>query len=149
MSSTPLLFRILNPIMKGLLKSPFHSAVSDRIMIITFTGKKSGKLYSTPVTYYQEDGTVVCFTHGRWWKNLQGGADVKLRVRGQDVAGRAEAVPDDEELKTECLGKMIKAAPGDARFYDVSFDESGEPNAGDIQRAAADAVMIRIALGQA
>jgi hypothetical protein len=41
-------------------------------MIITFTGKKSGKQYATPVSYFQENGSIVCFTHGHWWKNLRG-----------------------------------------------------------------------------
>ena len=72
---------------------------------------------------------------------------MKLRVRGQDVTGRAEAAPDNEELKTEYLGKMIKAAPGDARFYNVSFDESGEPNADEVQRAAAECPITAIRPG--
>jgi deazaflavin-dependent oxidoreductase (nitroreductase family) len=149
MSSTPFFFKILNPVMKGLLRSPFHSAVSDRIMIIGFTGKKSGKRYATPVSYYRENGTVYCFTHGRWWQNLQDGADVRLRVAGEDLTGRAETVTDDEELKSEYLAKMMRAVPSDARYYNISFDGSGEPNAADVEKAAAEAVMIRIALKKA
>ena len=73
MSSTPFVFRLLNPVMKGVLKSPIHAMVSEQIMIISFTGRKSGQSYSTPVSYYQENANVICFTHAGWWKNLVGG----------------------------------------------------------------------------
>jgi hypothetical protein len=43
MSSTPILFKVLNPLMMTLLKSPLHKWVSDGILIITFKGIKSGK----------------------------------------------------------------------------------------------------------
>ena len=82
MSSTPMFFRILNPVMKTILNSPLHRLVSDKIMVITFTGIKSGKEYSTPVSYFMDDGTAYCFTHGKWWKNLVAGANVKLKLKG-------------------------------------------------------------------
>ncbi len=146
MSSTPILFRIVNPLMKALLKSPVHSLVSANIMIITFDGRKSGKRYSTPVSYFQENGVVYSFTHGKWWRNLEDGAQVELRIRGKDMQGHAEAIPADNELKAEYLNKMIKAIPNDARFYGISFDERGEPNADEVRRAVVDAVMIKTSL---
>jgi deazaflavin-dependent oxidoreductase (nitroreductase family) len=146
MSSTPILFRIVNPLMKAALKSPIHPLVSANIMIITFSGRKSGKRYSTPVSYFQENGAVYCFTHGKWWRNLEGGAKVELRIRGKDYQGHAEAISAHDDLKSECLSKMLKAIPGDARFYGVSFDERGEPNVDEVRRAVVDAVMIKTSL---
>lgn len=146
MSSTPMFFRILNPIMKAMLKSPLHSSVSGRIMIITFKGRKSGKEYSTPVSYFKENGKVYCFTHGSWWRNIKDGAQVKVRILGKDHQGLAETVSEDAELKSTYLAKMLKAIPSDARYYGVTLDANGDPNIEEVNRAVADIVMIRTSL---
>lgn len=144
MSSTPFLFRVLNPIMKAILGSPFHAMVSKQIMVITFNGKRSGKAYSTPVSYYRENGEVICFTHGSWWKNIGSGAEVMLKIAGRDLRGYAVAIADDVDLKAAYLQKMLKAVPFDAQFYKVKLDERGEPDEEDVRKGAEDAVMVRI-----
>ncbi len=146
MGCMELLFKIINPVMKLILRSPLHSMISKRIMIITFTGRKSGREYSTPVSYFREGDRVVCFTHGPWWRNIGGGSEVKLRILGEDHTGHAVAITDDVERKVENLTKMLKAVPSDAGFYSVKFDAIGEPRREDIQLAVKDAVMISIQL---
>ena len=79
----------LNPLIITILRSPLHPMMSKAIMLITFTGRKSGKRYTTPVSYSRQGETVYVFTHGTWWKNLRGGAPVSLRLRGQDRNGFA------------------------------------------------------------
>lgn len=146
MSSTPMLFKILNPIMKTILRSPLHKMISGQIMIITFKGRKSGKEYSTPISYFREHDKVYAFTHSKWWKNLIGGAQVKLRIQGQDLLGQAEPVADDVTQIADVLAKMLVVVPSDARFYNVTFDSDGQPNPAEVQKAAADAIMIQITL---
>lgn len=142
MSSTPLMFRILNPMMEGLLKSPFHAALSGKIMVFSFTGRKSGRQYTTPVSYCFENGTVYCFTHANWWRNLEGGAPVQLRIRGRLLHGRAEPVVDDVERKTAGLKQLLTAVPWDAGFYGVHKDGEGALNEEDLRRGAEKATMI-------
>jgi hypothetical protein len=132
--------------MKGILKSPFHQVVSGQIMIITFQGAKSGKIYATPVSYSREDERVTCFTHARWWKNFTNAAEVKLRIQGQDLAGYAEAISDDPERIAAGLHKHLLAVPNDARYYGVTLDADGQPEIEQVRRAAAEAVMIQISL---
>ena len=146
MSSTPMTFRILNPIMKSILKSPFHKMMSGQIMIITFQGAKSGKEYATPVSYSMENETVHCFTHATWWKNFTSKPEVKLRIQGQDFEGSAKAIKGDQERIAAGLEKQLKAVPFDANFYNVSMDEDGQPNKDDVKAAAAECVMVQISL---
>jgi len=146
MSTTPIMFRILNPIMKAILKSPFHKAVSGQIMIINFQGAKSGKEYSTPVSYSRENGTVNAFTHANWWKNFTNGAEVKLRLEGQNVSGYATAISADPERITTALYQHIVAVPNDARFYGVTLDAEGQPNMDQVKAAASDTAMVQIKL---
>jgi deazaflavin-dependent oxidoreductase (nitroreductase family) len=61
--------------------------VSKSVLLITFTGRKSGKTYTTPVDYSQEGDQVTIFTHAAWWKNLRGWAPVTLRIRGRELQG--------------------------------------------------------------
>jgi deazaflavin-dependent oxidoreductase (nitroreductase family) len=136
----------LNRVMKFILRSPFHSPVSRTIMLITFTGRKSGRTYTTPVSYLRENGVVTLFTHGVWWKNLIGGAPVTLRIQGKNLQGTAEPVTDDQEAKAESLLAMLRHNPRDAPYYGVTFDENGQPNPDELARGARDAVMVRIQL---
>ena len=146
MSSTPFIFRVLNPIMKGMLGSPFHSVISKQIMIITFTGRKSGQIYSTPVSYYQEDGSVYCFTHAGWWKNFDGGAEVHTLIRGQEFTGTAVSIRDNPEKMIGGLNKLLTAVPNDARYYDVKIDQMGNLDPGDLEQAVKGATMIEISI---
>ena len=142
------IYRILNPIVKGVLRSPIHHFVSHQMMVITFTGRKTGRVYSTPVSYYQEGNHVYCFTHADWWKNLDGGSEVKLHIRGREVLGEAMPILDNRERKKVSLGKFLTAVPSDAQFFSVKIDAQGNPDADDLERAVDDATMIEIHIDQ-
>ena len=131
--------------MKFILRSPMHSMVSKTVLLITFTGRKSGKIYTTPVDYSQDGNHVYVFTHASWWKNLRGGAPVTLRLRGQDVLGLAEAV-DEKSAVAAGLAQHLRKVPSDGKYYGVTFDEGGNPRAEQVEKAAQTAVMIRIEL---
>ena len=49
MSDTPSIPPIVNKTMKLILRSPMHGVVSKSMLLISFTGRKSGKTYTTPV----------------------------------------------------------------------------------------------------
>jgi len=132
--------------MKLILRSPVHGMVSKSIMLITFSGRKSGKTYSTPVSYSQDGELVYVFTHGEWWKNLRGGAPVTLRIKGRDLQGLPEPVAEDKQAVAAALAAHLVRVPSDARFYGVTFDDQKKPNAEEVEKAAQDAVMIRIRL---
>jgi hypothetical protein len=146
MSSTSLTFKILNPVMKMILKSSVHKVVSDGILIITFKGIKTGKEYSTPISYFMENGTIYCFTHAQWWRNLADGAEVKVRLKGQDTVGFAQAEAEDIAQKASVMRKMVIAKPQEAGFYNVTFDSDGNPVEEEVIRGAEEAVLIRISL---
>lgn len=146
MSSKINIFFFLNPVMKTILKSPLHSMISDKIMIISFVGVKSGKTYSTPVSYYQEDGLVFCFTHAAWWKNLVGGAKVNLVIRRKKFTGIATPITGDRDEKIVGLGKLLTAVPNDAVFYKVRVDDEGNLNQEDLAQAVDNATMIEVRL---
>ena len=138
--------KFLNLIMKLILRSPLHAMLSKSIMVITFTGRKSGRTYSTPVSYARRGGEVLMFTNGAWWKNTRGGARVSLRIRGQELAGTAQPEAEDRAAIAAGLTDFFRTVPGDARFYKITIGADGIPDAGQVAEAAKKVVMIRIRL---
>ena len=138
---------MLNKAMKFVLRSPLHGIISKNLLLISFTGCRSGKKYTTPVSYFMKNNEVIVFTHANWWKNLRGGAPVQLRFRGKDRKGMAEPVNEDKSAIAIELAQLLKQSPFDSKFYDVTFDKQGNPNQAEVDRAVQTVTMIRILLG--
>ena len=82
-----------------LLRSPLHPLVSSRIALITVTGRRSSKSYTFPVGY-RRAGERVTIAVGRperklWWRNLRGGARVRLRLGNAERSGLANLRGDE------------------------------------------------------
>ena len=137
---------ILNKTMKFILRSPLHGMVSKNLTLITFTGRKSSKTYTTPVSYYQQGNQVIIFTHANWWKNLQNSSPVRLRLRGREVQGLAEAVSEDKKTIANNLMTHLKNSPFDAKFYNVTMDVNGNPVRSDVEQAVQTVAMIQVQL---
>jgi len=144
MSQTPSVPPILNKTMKFILRSPLHGMVSNYLTLITFTGRKSGKIYTTPVSYSQQDDQVTIFTHANWWKNLGSSAQVSLCLRGRELQGLAEPIAEDKQTVAAALTDHLRKSPYDARYYDVTIGEDGTPSATDVEQAVRTVTMIRV-----
>jgi hypothetical protein len=91
--------RTINHAVKAILRSPLHGLVSGRLVVMTVTGRRSGKQHSFPVAY-QEDGPDHLRIHidwpekKIWWRNLKQPAPVSVRLRGAERSGTGEAQGD-------------------------------------------------------
>jgi deazaflavin-dependent oxidoreductase (nitroreductase family) len=83
--------RWYNPFVRALLNSPLHGVMSGRTLLLTFTGRKTGHEYTTPISYACDGRTLTLITSRQreWWHNLEGGAKVRLRLRGKVLCGTA------------------------------------------------------------
>jgi deazaflavin-dependent oxidoreductase (nitroreductase family) len=115
-------------------------------MLITATGRKSGRSITTPVNYYQEGNTlwVISNRERTWWRNLKGGAPVKLYLRGQEVNGFGEVLLDEAEVAPQ-IGEYVRHLPMSARALGVHVVDN-QPDPADLERLAKERVMIRIKL---
>jgi F420H(2)-dependent quinone reductase len=93
-----LVMKLVNVPIRTLLGLPFKTPLSDRLMLVSFTGRKSGRLYRQPVSYVREGDTLLTPGGGRWKLNLRDGEPVQLRLKGRDVVARPEIVRDIEEV---------------------------------------------------
>ena len=85
---------LVNPLMTAILRSRWHRLRSDRLLLLTFTGYKSGKEFTTPIHYVQEGETLRIVVVYPWWKNLVGGTTVHVLLRGHTHTGTAEVFPE-------------------------------------------------------
>ncbi|CAA9217780.1 MAG: hypothetical protein AVDCRST_MAG93-306 [uncultured Chloroflexia bacterium] len=111
------LAKVVNPVIKALLRSPLHRLVSKHLMLLTFAGRKTGRTYTIVVGRHKVGGKLVVplGTTGRRWRlNLRRGAPVVVTMEGRHLRGRGELVEDPEEA---------------ARVYELLLDRIGLKNA--------------------
>jgi deazaflavin-dependent oxidoreductase (nitroreductase family) len=105
--------KIANPWMKWLLRSPLHSIVSRRVVLIEFVGRKSGKTYRTPTMYAPtSDGIVISTSKDyQWCRNLSGGTQVRLWLCGHERHGTADVSLEEHKIDAALRAIYAKAAP--------------------------------------
>src|SRR5512146_3376923 len=79
------IMRVVNVPMRAALSLPFATPLSANLMLISYTGVKSGKAYLQPVSYARDGETLLTPGGGRWTRNLKGVRRVTLRLRAPNV----------------------------------------------------------------
>jgi len=113
-------------------------------MLITFTGRKSGKHFTTPVRYIQTGDTVRCFTaaENQWWRNLRSRARVSLLIKGHSGEYQAQAIFDNPAVIKEQLVSYLKLFPQDAAYHDIRLNKDKSLNQQDLEQAARKAIVV-------
>lgn len=126
-----------NPIIKGLLNSPLHFFASKNMLLITYTGRKSGKTYTLPINYIQDGDTLYAtsWKERSWWRNLRSGQTVTLKIQGKEMTASPK-VEETNEGVAEFLSTSFRIAPNMARYFKVRLDPQGNPIPEDITAAA-------------
>ncbi len=137
-----------NDFMAWILRSPFHSILSNGMMLITITGRKTGKAYTTPVGYYVEGEYlwVITSRERKWWRNLQGGATVDLLLKRKPVRGVADVELDEKAVEAR-MYEYLRHVPQAAKPMKVRV-ENGKPDPQDIANTAKDRLFVKIKLAQ-
>jgi hypothetical protein len=109
------IMRAVNVPMRAVLSLPFRTPLSANLMLVSYTGVKSGKAYRQPVSYARDGETLLTPGGGRWTLNLKDGRKATLRLRGRDVPARADLVSDPAEVE-RLLGVIAVGNPRATRF---------------------------------
>ena len=104
------IMRAVNVPMRAVLSLPFPTPLSANLMLLSYTGVKSGKAYRQPVSYARDGETLLTPGGGRWTLNLKGGRKVTLRLRGRTVPAHADLVSDPAEVE-RLLGVIAVGNP--------------------------------------
>jgi deazaflavin-dependent oxidoreductase (nitroreductase family) len=139
--------KIGNFFIRMILSSPLHGMMSKNTLLIHFTGRKSGKQYTTPVNYTQQDN-LIRITSQRdrvWWRNLKGRPESEITLRGQRLTGTAKVLETREEAVNGLAG-YLRPAPNLARFFNIKHNPDGSFDQADLLKVADRIVVIEITL---
>lgn len=139
--------RLYNPPARWLLRSPLHRLISGSTLLLTYTGRQSGKDYSLPVNYVRDRETLVLVgaRDHVWWRNLRGGVPVTVRLQGRDYRGIATASEGEVAVADGGLLTLLRRVPQYRAHRHVALDDAGnpvEPQA--LARVAAGNTLVRI-----
>jgi deazaflavin-dependent oxidoreductase (nitroreductase family) len=91
------------------------------LLLLTTTGRKSGKKRTTPLGYMQDDGSYVVVAsfngapkHPAWYLNLGTKPEVELRVKDRQLRARAETA--DPEEKARLWPRLLEMYPSYADY---------------------------------
>ncbi len=132
-----------NPFVRILLRSPLHAVMSGNTMLVTYTGRKSGKEYTLPINYLRQgDALNAISSRSRtWWRNLRGGTDVTLLLQRKQRKAHAE-VREDQETIIKGLKTYLVQAPQVAKYFGIELDSNGNPDDEALSHAASERVLI-------
>ena len=115
---------VLNVFMRPLLRLPFPTPLTKRLMLVSFTGRKTGKVYQQPLSYVQKGDTLLTPGGGKWKLNLREDQPVRIRLRGHNVFARPEFVKDPDEIE-RLIGVMSVENPTVGAFVAIPKGPDG------------------------
>ena len=77
--------KAVNRPMRRVLRLPFPTPLSKRLMVVTHVGRRTGRTYQQPVSYVRDGEALLTPGGGRWTRNLNDGEAVELSVAGRRV----------------------------------------------------------------
>lgn len=100
----------------------FHKALnSANELHITFTGRKSGKKFSTPVWFVNDSTKIYLIpvngTQTQWYKNILKNPDMDLQVSGKKVSSKANTTTEKERLNWTISEFVKKYGATDIKRY--------------------------------
>jgi hypothetical protein len=91
--------RVVNPVVRAVLRSPAHGLLSGHLALLTVTGRRSGRAFTFPVGYHRDGDRVTIGVdwpeRKRWWRNLSESAPVEIWLAGVRRSGTGRAHGDE------------------------------------------------------
>ena len=140
----------LNPAMVWLLQSPVHWLASPGLMLIRFTGRKSGRQFTTPVGLNAFDNTLIIMVsdaaNRQWWRNFRRDNTIDVCVRGKWSSGTACVLGAEEKPYAYWLERCFQRAPFMPKIFGVKYDKKQGLTAQNISTLSDYAVLVKVEL---
>ncbi len=86
--------RLVNPVLGFLLRTPLAGPARKQLMVLGFTGRKTGRQYSIPLSAHVIDNDLYALTGASWKQNFRNGAPAQVVYDGKTTAMRGELIRD-------------------------------------------------------
>jgi hypothetical protein len=130
------LLKLVNPILRLLLRTPLAGPARDQLMVISFTGRKSGRQYTIPVSAHHIDNNLYALTGAAWKGNFRGGATAEVLHDGKTTTMHGEVIQDPAataDLFLRCAESYGAARA--QRMMGLKFRDSQIPSLEDFTQA--------------
>jgi deazaflavin-dependent oxidoreductase (nitroreductase family) len=126
------LSRMGSPVVRWVLSGKSHSLMSRQLLLVSFTGRKTGRSYTTPVSYVRDGNELLIPGGGKWWKNLACGP-VSVRLKGSWMPVSPEVITESQGM-SEVLERVMVRNPAVPIFTGIGRGQDGQPNPEDLER---------------
>lgn len=122
--NNPTIARMLFRFQVFLIRRNWGGKLGDAAMVITTTGRKSGRRRSTPIGYLRDGDSVLAFSypHHHWYQNVRCKPEAVITIKGRKIPVRVELV-DDEAGRQRVIEAYQRERPGSfPRMFRLAAD---------------------------
>lgn len=131
------LLRAVNPALRFLLATPLAGSARKQIMVLNFTGRKSGRRYSVPVSAHLIDGDLYAIASAGWKANFGDGAAAEVLYDGRRTTMRGQLIRDPAAVADLALRAAQSYGAAKAqRMMGLKFRDGHIPSLEDFTEAA-------------
>jgi len=134
------LLRILNPMVRAALGTPFWRLFPSWMAVLEFSGRRSQRQLRVPVGLHDVRGTPTVFTDRPWRLNFAGGAPVRVISRGKSRPAHGELVRDRDEVGSAFAVALEGMRPSN---LGLAVDKGHHPTAQELAALGGDLLTIR------
>ncbi len=107
------------------------------MMVLSFTGRKSGRRYSVPVSAHRIGDDLYALAGAAWRLNFRGGAAAEVLLDRKTTTMRGELIEDPAAVADLARRSAESYGPKTAqRMMGLKFRDPGIPTVGDFAEAA-------------
>lgn len=121
-------------IVRFILRSPLHPLLSKKILIITVSGRKTGREYAYPVGYAEHEGHLLIGTAANWRRNLIPGTPVRIHLRGTTRQAIHEVITDEPQA-APLYREILTQNPTHGRFAKIHLNPDDTINLPSLRTA--------------
>jgi len=132
------LMKLMNPLLRYGLRTPLGGNALKPFMVLNFTGRKSGRQFSIPVSAHVIDGQLYALANAVWKVNFRSGGTAEVLYNGKRTAMRGELIEDAAVVADLCHRCATGYGAAKAqRMMGLKFRDPRVPTVAEF-RAAAD-----------
>jgi hypothetical protein len=143
------LLRAMNPALRLALRTPLGAALKD-FMVVSFTGRKSGKQFSVPVAAHHIDGQLYVLLNAGWKHNFRDGAPATVLSGGKTSAMQGQLISEPAAVAELAHRAAASYGPKKAqRLMGLKFRDNAVPSVDEFTAAASGLGLAAIRLTRA
>lgn len=140
----------LNPLVSAVLRSPLHWFLSSGLMLITVTGRKTGRRYTIPVGYHEMDDAIVILVgeapRKQWWRNYRDERSIDIRLRNHVRRGVGRVLDGRSSEFRERVDASFRRSRLIPWLFGIPFDPGTGLTDEQVRRFDQQAVAVKVTL---